>query len=156
MLTALYVFHARDTSQFVLGLTSVFVIINSVSSFQIYGMPMFDDMESLYVKRKKQPCPWWLRVLFRVFFAFCVFLVAVAVPFAGSLAGLIGGMALPVTLAYPCFMWLKVKKPKAYSPIWCLNWVLGVLGIVLSGLLIASGLYVIIETGIKVSFFNPQ
>lgn len=68
MLTAIYQFHGRDTSQATLGLTSLFVIINAVSSFQIYGMPMFNDMESKYTSRMNRPCPWWLRAVFRVMF----------------------------------------------------------------------------------------
>ncbi|KAF8406682.1 hypothetical protein HHK36_008773 [Tetracentron sinense] len=156
MLTALYQFHGRDTSQFLLGMTSLFVIINAVSSFQLYGMPMFDDMESKYTTRMNKPCPWWLRSGFRAMFGFGVFFVAVAIPFLGSLAGLIGGIALPVTLAYPCFMWLKIKKPKQYSQMWWLNWGLGLLGMALSGILIAAGLYVVIDTGVEVSFFKPQ
>uniref|UniRef100_A0A7N2N0S4 Amino acid transporter transmembrane domain-containing protein n=1 Tax=Quercus lobata TaxID=97700 RepID=A0A7N2N0S4_QUELO len=95
MLTALYAFHGRDTSQFILGLTTV------------------------------------------------------AIPFLGSLAGLVGGIALPVTLAYPCLMWLKIKKPKVYSTMWCLNWGLGVFGLALSAVLTAAGIYVIIDTGIQ-------
>ncbi|KAM4118562.1 hypothetical protein ACJW30_02G213400 [Castanea mollissima] len=156
MLTALYQFHSRDVSQGVLGLTSLFVIVNALSSFQIYGMPMFDDMESQYTVRKKQPCPWWLRAIFRAMFGFGCFFVAVAIPFLGSLAGLIGGIALPVTLAYPCFMWLKIRKPKMYGSMWWLNWFLGVLGMSLSGILIAAGLYVVIDTGVEVSFFKPH
>ena len=119
-------------------------------------MPMFDDIESKYTSRMKKPLPWWLRAISRAMFGFGCFFVAVAIPFLGSFAGLIGGIALPVTLAYPCFMWLKIKKPKKFSPIWCLNWVLGVLGMILSGILIAAGLYVVIDTGIQVSFFNPH
>ncbi|KAE8008852.1 hypothetical protein FH972_005325 [Carpinus fangiana] len=156
MLTALYAFHVRDTSQFIIGLTSLFVIISAVSSFQIYGMPTFDVMESMYTRRKKQACPWWLRVIFRAKFGYTMFFVAVALPFLGSLAGLVGGIALPVTLAYPCFMWLKIKKPKMYSLRWWLNLGLGVLGMALSGVVTAAGLYVVIETGVQVKFFKPQ
>ena len=119
-------------------------------------MPTFDDMESIFVRRRKKPIPWWLRAILRAMFGYGCFFVAVAIPFLGSLAGLVGGIALPVTLAYPCFMWLKIKKPKVFSPTWWLNWVLGVLGSALSGVLIAAGLYVIIDTGIEVSFFNPH
>ncbi|GMY05338.1 lysine histidine transporter-like 8 [Fagus crenata] len=156
MLTALYVYHGRDTSQFILGLASLFVIISALSSFQIYGMPIFDVMESIYTKRKKQACPWWLRSTFRAMFGYGCFFAAVAIPFLGSLAGLVGGIALPVTLAYPCFMWLKIKKPKMYSTIWWLNWGLGVLGLALSAVLTAAGIYIIIDTGIQVNFFKPQ
>ncbi|KAF2302177.1 hypothetical protein GH714_033535 [Hevea brasiliensis] len=156
MLTALFAFHGRDTSRFILGLTSLFVIINAMSSFQIYGMPTFDDLESLYTKRMKKPCPWWLRAIIRALVGYLCFFVAVAIPFLGSFAGLIGGIALPVTLAYPCFMWLKMKKPKVYSSMWFLNWGLGIFGLALSGALIAAGIYVVVSTGTKVSFFNPQ
>ena len=156
MLTAIYQYHGRDTSQFVLALTSLLVIINAVSSFQIYGMPMFDDMESKYTKRKNKPCPWWLRSGFRAMFGYGCFFVAVAIPFLGSLAGLIGGIAVPVTFAYPCFMWLRIKKPKKYGIMWWLNWVLGLSGMILSVVLIASGIYVVIDTGIEVSFFKPH
>lgn len=156
MLTAIYQYHGRDTSQFILGLTSLLVIINAVSSFQIYGMPMFDDMESKYTSRRNRPCPWWLRSLFRAMFGYGCFFVAVAIPFLGSLAGLIGGIAVPVTFAYPCFMWLKIKKPKKFSIMWWLNWGLGVSGMFLSIVLIAAGVYVVIDTGIEVSFFKPH
>lgn len=156
MLAAFFGFHRKDLSEFVLGLTSLFVIVNSVCSFQIYGMPMFDDIESQYTRRMKQPCPWWLRAILRVLFGFSCFFVAVAIPFLGSLGGLIGGVSLPVTLAYPCFMWLKIKKPKIYSPIWFLNWVLGIGGMLLSVVLSVAGVYVIIQTGIHANFFKPQ
>ncbi|WCJ39965.1 Lysine histidine transporter-like 8 [Euphorbia peplus] len=157
MLQALFAYHGGDTSRFILGLISIFVIINSLSSFQIYGMPVYDDLESMYTKRKKQPCPWWLRAIIRAIFGFMCFFVAVAAPSVGSVAGLIGGLTLPPTLSYPCFMWLKMKKPKQYSPMWCLNWGLGVFGIALSAAQIAAGVYVFMNTGIsKLSFFNPQ
>ncbi|KAL7156344.1 hypothetical protein ABFS83_02G003100 [Erythranthe nasuta] len=156
MLTALYMFHSRDVSRTVLGMISIFVIINAVSSFQLYGMPMYDDMESHYTRKFKKPCPWWLRAVIRAMFGFGCFFVAVAIPFLGSVAGLIGGISLPVTLAYPCFMWLKMKKPKIYRPMWWLNWGLGLMGMGLSGILIAAGLYVVIDTGIQVSFFKPH
>ncbi|KAL6995948.1 hypothetical protein U1Q18_006082 [Sarracenia purpurea var. burkii] len=156
MLTAIYTYHGRDTAQSILALTSLFIIINAVSSFQIYGMQMFDDMESKYTTRFNKPCPWWLRSIFRAMFGFGCFFVGVAIPFLGSFAGLIGGIALPVTFAYPCFLWNKIRKPKKHGAIWCLNFGLGVSGMVLSVLVIAAGVYVIIDTGIKVSFFKPQ
>ncbi|CAI0469018.1 unnamed protein product [Linum tenue] len=155
MLTALFAFHGQDTSRFILGLTSFFVIVNAVSSFQLYGMPMFDQMESSVVTKLKRPCPVWVRASLRVAFAFSCFFTAVALPFLGSVAGLMGGIALPITLAYPCFMWLKVRKPTRYSKSWLVNWVLGVFGLALSGALIVAGVYVVIDNGIKFSFFKP-
>ncbi|PRQ27318.1 putative amino acid transporter, transmembrane domain-containing protein [Rosa chinensis] len=156
MLTAIYQFHGRDTSTFILALTALFIIVNAVSSFQIFGMPMFDDMESKYITRFNKPCPWWLRSISRAMFGFGCFFMAVAIPFLGSFAGLIGGIAIPITFAYPCFLWLKIKKPKRYSFMWLLNWTLGLSGTALSIILIAAGIYVVIDTGIQVSFFKPQ
>ncbi|GMH02930.1 hypothetical protein Nepgr_004769 [Nepenthes gracilis] len=156
MLSALYMFHSHNASRFILGLTSILVVISAVSSFQIYGMPVFDDMESKYTMRKKQPCPRWLRSVFRAVFGFMCFFMAVAVPFLSSFAGLIGGISLPVTLAYPCFMWVMIRKPKVYGVMWWLNWGLGVLGVGLSGSLTAASLYVVIDDGVQFSFFNPH
>nr|GLL35551.1 lysine histidine transporter-like 8 [Ipomoea trifida] len=153
MLTALYAYHSQDVARGVLGLISCCVIINAVTSFQIYGMPMFDDIQSIYTTKCKKECPFWLRAFIRTFFGFVCFFIAVAVPFLASFAGLIGGIALPVTFAYPCFMWLKVKKPKTYGPMWWMNWALGLMGMLLSVLLIVAGLYVVIDTGVTISFF---
>ncbi|XP_022740814.1 lysine histidine transporter-like 8 [Durio zibethinus] len=143
MLTAFYQFHSRNVSPFVLGLTSLFIVINSLCSFQIYGMPSFDDMELLYTGTKKKRCPCWLRALFRIVFGFFSFFIVVAVPFSASVSGVAGGIALPVTLAYPCFMWAKIKKPKKYGGMWWLNWGLGILGMGFSFALVAAGIPVI-------------
>ncbi|KAL2348665.1 hypothetical protein Fmac_002665 [Flemingia macrophylla] len=156
MLTALYQYHSRDVSRFVLGLTSFFVVVNGLCSFQIYGMPVFDDLESQYTTRMKKPCPRWLRALIRVFVGFLSFFIGVAIPFLSQLAGLIGGVALPVTLAYPCFMWLKTKKPVKFGAMWWLNWFLGTFGVALSAILVTASIYVIVDTGVNVSFFNPK
>ncbi|KAK9048509.1 hypothetical protein SSX86_032526 [Deinandra increscens subsp. villosa] len=156
MLAAFLMFHATDVSKSIRGLVSLLVIINSLTSFQIYGMPMFDEMESIYVLRSKRPCPWWLRVIMRSLFGFINFFMAVAFPFLGAVAGLVGGVALPITMAYPCFMWLKIKKPQVYSYKWWLNWGLGVLGMGLSLMVVIGGLYTIISAGIKLKFFKPQ
>ncbi|KAF6172513.1 hypothetical protein GIB67_007026 [Kingdonia uniflora] len=156
MLSALFAFHSQDASRFILGLTSLLVVVNSLCSFQIYGMPMFDHMENKYTSRFHKACPWWLRVAVRCFTCFIFFLIAVALPFLESMAGLVGGLTLPLTLAYPCFLWLAVKKPKKYSVMWYLNWGLGVLGGILSGLITAGGIYTIVDNGVKWSFFNPK
>ncbi|ONK72788.1 uncharacterized protein A4U43_C04F23240 [Asparagus officinalis] len=156
ILTAMFMFHSRDTSSAVLGLTTLLVVINCLAAFQIYAMPVFDNMESGYTSKKNKPCPRWLRAGFRAFFGAVAFLLAFAFPFLGDLAGLIGGIALPVTLAYPCFMWIIVKKPEKYSFMWYLNWGLGSLGMGLSVVLVVGGLWRIVETGVKLRFFKPQ
>lgn len=156
MQTALYKYHRSDTSRVILGLTSLLVVINCLTSFQIYAMPVFDNLESRYTANMNKPCPRWLRTGIRVFFGSLAFFISVALPFLPSLAGLIGGVALPVTAAYPCFMWVVIKKPAKYSGMWCLNLVLGCLGMVLSVMLVFGAVWSIVALGIEVHFFKPQ
>ena len=133
------------------------LILSVVSSFQLYGMPIFDGIESIYTSRMKQPCPWWFRAISRVTVGFFCFFSATTISFYGSqLQGLSGGFSLPLTLALPCFMWIKIKKPEAYSPMWWFNWTLWLFGMALSGILIVAGVYVVIVTGIEVRFFKPH
>lgn len=156
MLNALHKYHAHDTSRFLLGLTSLLVVVNSLSSFQIYAMPVFDNLELRYTSKMHKPCPWWLRSGIRAAFGCLAFFIAVALPFLPSLAGLIGGIALPITLAYPCFMWVIIKKPQKYSGIWYLNWVLGALGMVVSILVVTGAIWSIVTIGMEIHFFKPQ
>ncbi|XP_008221160.1 PREDICTED: lysine histidine transporter-like 8 [Prunus mume] len=154
MLNALYKFHSHDTSKFVLGLTSMLVVVNSLSSFQIYAMPVFDNLELRFTSCMNKPCPRWLRSGFRIFFGCFAFFIAVALPFLPSLAGLLGGIAVPITLAYPCFMWILIKKPCKYSAIF--HWLLGSLGIVLSISIVTGAIWNIVTIGIQVHFFKPE
>ncbi|KAK9129320.1 hypothetical protein Sjap_009807 [Stephania japonica] len=155
MLSTLLCVHGRDTSRLLLGFTALFVVVSYVCGFQIYAMPVFDNLEFAYTTRKNKPCPWWVRSGFRALFGCLVFLIAVAIPFLPSLSGLIGGIALPVTLAYPCFMWNVVKKPERPTIMWYLNWVLGVLGMILSLLVVSGGIWGIVVKGLDVRFFKP-
>ncbi|XP_066344382.1 lysine histidine transporter-like 8, partial [Miscanthus floridulus] len=92
ILSALYKFHSRDVSRLVLGTTTLLVIINCLTTYQIYAMPVYDNMEAGYVHKKNRPCPWWMRSGFRAFFCATNFLIAVALPFLSQLAGLLGGI----------------------------------------------------------------
>ncbi|KAK4351804.1 hypothetical protein RND71_027322 [Anisodus tanguticus] len=156
ILSALDKYHGEDTSKVILGITSLLVVVHCLTSFQIYAMPVFDNLEFRYTSNKKKPCPWWLRTGLRIFFGCLAFFISVAFPFLPSLAGLIGGIALPVTLAYPCLMWIIIKKPKTYTPSWFVNWSLGVLGLVLSVLLVFGAIWTIATQGMDVHFFKPQ
>ena len=156
LLTAMYKFHKRDTSKFLLGMTSVLVVINCLSSFQIYAMPVFDNLEFRYTSAVNSPCPRWLRSALRVFFGCLASFIAVALPFLPSLAGLIGGVALPITLAYPSFMWIIIKKPQKYGLFWFLNWTLGVLGTLLSISVVTGAIWIIVINGLEVHFLKPE
>lgn len=156
ILHALVSFHGHDAPRVVLCSTTLLVAMNCLSSFQIYAMPVFDNLEAGYTGRNNKPCPRWLRSGFRALFGAAVFLIAVAFPFLSDLAGLLGGIALPVTLAYPCFMWILLNKPEKYSAMWCVNWALGSLGMGLSAVVVVGGLWRLIDTGLKVRFFKAQ
>ena len=155
ILAAIFVIHGADTSKGVLGLTAMLVVINCLCAFQIYGMPMFDIMETGYAVKNKKPCPRWLRSGMRVLFGGISLLIGVAFPFLSDMASLIGGLALPVALVYPCFMWVIIKKPKKWSLRWSMNMILGLTGIVLSVLLVVAAVWSIVIKGIKFRFFKP-
>ncbi|KAK9271236.1 hypothetical protein L1049_026826 [Liquidambar formosana] len=156
LLNSMYKYHEHDTAKALIGLISLLVVIHSLTSFQIYAMPVFDNLEFRYTSNMNKPCPWWLRSAIRAFFGCLTFFIAVALPFLQNLAGLIGGIALPVTLAYPCFMWIMIKKPRKYSAIWLLNWALGCLGMVLSIILVTGAIWSIVIKGVEVRFFKPK
>lgn len=157
MLTAFFQFHGHDTSKSVKGLVYLLVVIHCLSSFQIYAMPVFDNLEFRYVSMKNRRCPWWVRFGFRLFFGGLAFFIAVALPFLPRLAPLIGGITLPLTLAYPCFMWILIKKPhqKGHAAEWCLNLGVGCLGIFLSVLLVVAAAWDLAIKGLHASFFKP-
>ncbi|KAL8058894.1 hypothetical protein ABFX02_03G051700 [Erythranthe guttata] len=155
ILNALFGFHSRDIPRGLLAVTFLLVVFNCLSSFQIYSMPVFDSFEAGYTGRTNRPCPIWVRSGFRVFYGFISLFIGVALPFLSSLAGLLGGLTLPVTFAYPCFMWALIKKPVKYSFDWYLSWVLGWLGIAFSLAFSIGGIWSMVNSGLKLKFFKP-
>ncbi|CAK7329406.1 unnamed protein product [Dovyalis caffra] len=157
MLTAIFEFQGRNTSEFVKGIIYLLVVTSCLSSFQIYAMPVFDNLEFRYTSMKNKRCPWWVRAGFRLFFGGLAFFIAVALPFLPSLAPLVGGITLPLTLVYPCFMWISMKKPheKGSAVMWYLNLGLGCSGIVLSVLLVVAAAWNLATKGLHANFFKP-
>ncbi|MED6144871.1 Lysine histidine transporter-like 8 [Stylosanthes scabra] len=156
ILTALYGFHSHDISRGLLALTFLLVVFNCLSSFQIYSMPAFDSFEAGYTSRTNRPCSIWVRSGFRVFYGFVSFFIGVALPFLSSLAGMLGGLTLPVTFAYPCFMWVLIKQPTKYSFNWYFNWILGWLGVGFSLAFSIGGIWSMVNDGLKLKFFKPS
>nr|XP_004292279.2 PREDICTED: lysine histidine transporter-like 8 [Fragaria vesca subsp. vesca]XP_011458072.1 PREDICTED: lysine histidine transporter-like 8 [Fragaria vesca subsp. vesca] len=149
-------FHAQKISQFVLELLCILVLINCLTTFQIYGMVVFDNFEMKYTIRKKQPCPRWLRIVLRLFVGGFAFFLAVALPFLGRLSPLLGAVtSVPLTYVYPCFMWNSIKKPKPKGVIWCTNMGLGCLGVVLSVLFVVAAAWDLADKGLVANFFKP-
>lgn len=156
MLNALFGFHKHDISRWLLAITFLLVVFSCLSSYQIYSMPVFDNFEASYTHRTNKPCSVWVRSGFRVVYSFINFFIGVALPFLSSLAGLLGGLTLPITFAYPCFMWVLIKKPTKYSYNWYFNWSLGWLGVAFSVAFSIGGIWSIVDNGLKLKFFKPS
>lgn len=138
-----------------MGVIYFLIIINCLCTFQIYSMIVFDNFESRYTGIKKERCPRWVRSAIRLFFGGLVFLISVAFPFLGRLAPLIGGLTMPLTYAYPCFMWISIKKPRKNEAMWFVNVGLGCLGLILCVLLVVSAIYNLADKGLHANFFRP-
>ena len=155
MLNALHKYHGHDTSKLLLGLTSLFVVTSCLSSFQI-ATPVSHNLEIRYTSKIKKPCPQWLRTVLRDLLWMLSIFISAAPPFLTSLAGLIGGIAFPVTISYPSFKWIPIKKTHTkYSAIWCLFWILGVLGVVLSILVVAGAIWTAVTWESKFTSSSP-
>ncbi|MED6195880.1 hypothetical protein PIB30_042058 [Stylosanthes scabra] len=148
--------HAHEVARFTIGAIYFLVIIHCLSSYPVYAMIFFDNIELRITARKNMKLPRWVRTCIRLFFGGLTFFIAVAFPFLPQLSLLLGGIAfVPVSYAYPCFMWVAIKKPRRRSFAWCFNVVLGCLGLVIAVLLIASALKTLIDKRLNANFFKP-
>ncbi|PKI64880.1 lysine histidine transporter-like 8 [Punica granatum] len=156
MLRAISNSDRQHVSKFLLGLILVLVILNSLCVFQIYAMPVFDNFEIRYTSiTGKRWCNLSARTCLRLLFGLLAYLISVAFPFLGSLAPLIGGLTSPLTFAYPCLMWVRIRKPQRASATWWFNSVIGCLGLILSAFLVAAALWNLIDKGLDANFFKP-
>ena len=155
MLKALSQYHEQDISKFLKGLIYLLIVINSLCTFQIYSKIVFDNLEFRYTSMKKQRCPRWLRAVFRLVFGGLVFFIAVAFPFLNSLQPLMGGLTMPLTYVYPCFMWISIKKPRPNGPMRLVNMALGCLGVILCALLVVATIWNLADKGLHANFFKP-
>ncbi|KAG6421583.1 hypothetical protein SASPL_118140 [Salvia splendens] len=133
----------------------VLITINYVCAFQIYAMPTFDNLERIYVTKRNKACPRWVRSMIKLFFGSLTYFIAVTFPFLPRLAAFIGAIGLPVTLVYPCFMCLAIKKPPRLSTTWCLNMVLSLVGTILTFVFLVVALWSLIDNHFKANFYNP-
>ncbi|KAG8368029.1 hypothetical protein BUALT_Bualt15G0002700 [Buddleja alternifolia] len=146
-------FHKNHTSKYTIGAIYIIIIINYLCAFQIYAMPTFDNWQRIYTTTKNKPCPRWLRSAIKVLFGGLTYFIAVAFPFLPSLSLFIGSITLPLTLAYPCLMWVAIKKPGRFNRMCNLG--LGYSGIVLSILSASAALWSLIVDGLHANFFKP-
>ncbi|XP_019169642.1 PREDICTED: lysine histidine transporter-like 8 [Ipomoea nil] len=157
ILNAFEKFHIHDISKSLMGAIYMIIIIACLCTYQIYALPVLDNWERIYLSKKKMmmSCPKWVRMGLKVLFGGLTYLVSVAFPFLGSLAGFIGSITMPLTFAYPCFMWIAIKKPRPYTLVWCVNMGLGCLGMLMCTVLATATLWNLIADGLHANFFNP-
>ncbi|AES72075.1 transmembrane amino acid transporter family protein [Medicago truncatula] len=82
-------------------------------------------------------------------------IIAISVPFFGSLLGFLGGFALaPTSYFLPCIIWLKLKKPKKFGLSWTINWICIVIGVMIMTLSPIGAMRNIIVQAKSYKFFS--
>ncbi|KAK7389176.1 hypothetical protein VNO78_24011 [Psophocarpus tetragonolobus] len=111
---------------------NIFVVVHVTGSYQVFGVPVFDMLESFMVKRMKFKPTFFLRFITRNTYVLFTLFIGVTFPFFGGLLGFFGGFVFaPTTYFLPCIMWLTIYKPKIFSLSWCANWFCIICGVLL-------------------------
>ncbi|XP_028768111.1 lysine histidine transporter-like 8 [Neltuma alba] len=156
MASAFAEFHGHQVTKFTMRFLYVLITIHCLSSFQVYAMPAFDNLEQRYINAKNKRCPRLVRSCLRLMLGALTLFIAVTFPFLPKLGALLGGMTLvPVTYAYPCLMWVAIRKPPKGGYVWCFNLLLACLGLLLSLLLVASSIWTLARFGLHANFLHP-
>ncbi|KAK9104203.1 hypothetical protein Scep_021047 [Stephania cephalantha] len=107
-----------------IGVANLFVFVHVVGSYQVFAVPVFDQMETFMVKKMRLKPSLRLRVIGRSLYVGLTMFIGMSFPFFGGLLGFFGGFAFaPTTYFLPCIIWLIIFKPKRYSLSWFINWV---------------------------------
>ncbi|CAN1187948.1 Lysine histidine transporter 1 [Linum perenne] len=144
-----------DKPAWLIAMANIFVVFHVIGSYQIYAMPVFDMIETVFVKKLKFKPSWVLRFCIRNFYVALTMFIAITFPFFGGLLGFFGGFAFaPTTYFLPCVMWLSICKPKRFSLSWWTNWICIVLGVMLMVLSPIGGLRTIIISAKGYEFYS--
>ena len=149
LLTLFSQIHGPNSSKLMMATIYLPILVNCLCTFQVYAMVVFDNLEVRYTSKKNQPCPRWVRTFLRIFYGGLAFFLYVTFPFLGRLAPLVGGAKLPLTFAYPCFMWIAMKKPRPNGLVWFINMGLGSFGIVLTILIVIAAAWTLANNGLN-------
>ncbi|XP_065867849.1 lysine histidine transporter-like 7 [Euphorbia lathyris] len=148
-------FYLQNAKKVIRFIAYMLVLVNCFSSFQIYAMPVFDNLEMKYTSIKNKRCSCLVRTCIRIFFGGLTFFISVAFPFLPNLPGFIGGLALPLTYVYPCLMWISIQKTPRNSSMWCLNLLLACLGVAVTICSVTAALWTLVTKGLSAHFFKP-
>jgi hypothetical protein len=133
---------------------NLMVVVHVIGSYQIYAMPVFDQLETVMVKKLHFTPSTLLRLVTRSAYVAVTIFVGVTFPFFGALLGFFGGFAFaPTTYFLPCIMWLCIYKPKPFSLSWITNWICIILGVLLMFTASIGGLQQIIVDASSYKFY---
>lgn len=156
ILHALCALHSKGSSRVVLGLTSLLVVINCLKVLPYLLYACLQQFGSRIHQQEQQALPSFVSVRVTSLLWSNSFLIAETFPFLSHLAGLIGGIALPVTWAHTCFMWIVLKIPERYNALKYINGWLGNLGMGPTVIFVTGGLWPTVNTGLTLHCFEPE
>uniref|UniRef100_A0A383VWF1 Amino acid transporter transmembrane domain-containing protein n=1 Tax=Tetradesmus obliquus TaxID=3088 RepID=A0A383VWF1_TETOB len=143
---------SHGPTSWVVAMTDMFVVVHVLAAYQVYINPVFIMCEASLARRTRGgSVNVIVQTLLRMSLVVGVTVVAVLIPFFGSLMGLFGAIGItPTTFTLPPLLWLMLKQPAKWSFDWCQNWFLviitglmGVLGTIgaLYGIINAASTY---------------
>ncbi|KAJ7550221.1 hypothetical protein O6H91_07G088900 [Diphasiastrum complanatum] len=107
---------------------NLMVVIHVIGSYQVYAMPVFDMLETVFVKKMRLSPGLLLRLIVRSTYVALTCFIAITLPFFGDLLGFFWRVCFRpnhlfytsfadddrLVLQLPCIMWLAIYKP-SYS-----------------------------------------
>lgn len=143
---------AKGPKSWVVAMADMMVVVHVASAYQVYTQPVFQLIDYRIKKSTGKPhVNPYLQTGIRLLYVVTVTVVAVVIPFFGSLMGLFGAIGItPTTFLLPPLLWVLYKKPARWGMSWWTNWVLvwitgslGVLGTIgaLYGIIVSSSSY---------------
>lgn len=126
--------------QWVVTMANMLVLVHVAAAFQVFTQPVYSLLEAPFRARRPAGAelPIFLQFGMRVVYVLACTIIAVLIPFFGSLMGLVGAIAVtPTTFLFPPLLWVMYKRPKKWGFDWTANWflvwvtgLLGVLGLI--------------------------
>lgn len=114
----------------------VVALSRCMCALQVYTQPVFSLIEAPMRARrpKDERLPIFLQFGLRIAYVLMCTVIAMLIPFFGSLMGLVGAIAVtPTTFLFPPLLWVMYKHPPRWSFDWTANWFLvwitGLLGV---------------------------
>ncbi|PRQ20722.1 putative amino acid transporter, transmembrane domain-containing protein [Rosa chinensis] len=144
-----------DKPAWLIAAANFMVFIHVIGSYQIFSMPVFDQIEQYLVENRGFTPGLPLRIIARSLYVAAAGFVAMCIPFFGGLLGLFGGLVFASTSFFmPCIMWIVTQKPKTFSFHWIFSWISIVIGVLLAVLSPIGGARTIIMAAKTYKLFS--